>query len=153
MKTIDIYSTTQCGFCQTLKSQLDSKKIVYISHDVATDEKELLEMQKLSKGAMTVPVTVVGKGTKDQKVLVGYSDSLKALNIEEGLKKDFEKSDTATLTCPQCGHKQKGKIPTTSCVPFYVCKGCKKTIKAEGEDCCVFCSYADKQCPLKKSNL
>ncbi len=54
----------------------------------------------------------------------------------------------STLTCPQCGHKQEGDIPEGSCIPFYVCDGCKERIKAIGEDCCVFCSHGDKVCPV-----
>jgi|GEM_PF-1677836 len=56
--------------------------------------------------------------------------------------------NTATLTCPKCGHQQKGEIPDSSCIPFYVCDGCKETIQAKEDDCCVLCSYADKACPV-----
>jgi transposase-like protein len=57
------------------------------------------------------------------------------------------KENTGTVTCPECKHKQKMKIPTTSCTPFYKCKGCSKTISAKKE-CCVFCEYGDKACPV-----
>lgn len=53
----------------------------------------------------------------------------------------------STLTCPECGHKQKETIPTDRCVPFYNCDNCKKTIAAKKE-CCVFCDYGDKDCPV-----
>jgi hypothetical protein len=52
-----------------------------------------------------------------------------------------------TLTCPECRHKQKMEIPTKGCMYFYVCENCKKIIK--GKNRCVFCSYADKECPDK----
>jgi len=55
----------------------------------------------------------------------------------------------AKLTCPKCGHKQEGAMPTNACVPFYICDNCKETITPKGDDCCVFCSYADKKCPAK----
>lgn len=149
MQTIDIYSTPQCGFCKALKAKLDMAKISYINHDVTTNPKDLSDMQELSGGAMSVPVTVLNKGMTNQQVLLGYPDAVKALGLEEKKTGNIEQKDTTTLTCPQCGHKQQGEIPTTSCVPFYVCENCKETIKAQGEDCCVFCSYADKRCPLK----
>lgn len=101
---------------------------------------------------MSVPVTVLNKGEVDQQVLLGYPEAIKALNFEEKEDNKNEEKDTATLTCPKCGHKEQGETPTTSCVPFYVCEGCKQTIKAHGDECCVFCSYADKQCPLKKKD-
>lgn len=148
MKTVDIYTTPQCPFCKQLKIVLDKKGISYTAHDVASDEAALNEMQTLTNGVMSVPVTVLDKGQKDQKVVIGYSDALAALNLEGGEEKNKVK-ETAILNCPECGHKQWGEIPTKSCVPFYVCKECGKTIKAKAEECCVFCSYADKQCPVK----
>lgn len=51
-----------------------------------------------------------------------------------------------TLTCPECGNKEEKEIPTSSCLQFYSCKKCGKTIKAE-KSCCVFCDYSDKKCP------
>ncbi|MBI2232616.1 MAG: hypothetical protein HYU56_01745 [Candidatus Aenigmarchaeota archaeon] len=50
-----------------------------------------------------------------------------------------------TLTCPECGHKQKMEIPKKVCMHFYKCEKCKKLIK--GKDKCIFCSYADRKCP------
>lgn len=150
MQTIDIYTTPQCGFCKALKANLDEKNIGYTSHDVTTSEKDLSDMRELSGGAVSVPVTVLNQGMTDQQVLLGYPDAVKALGLEGRQGKESEQKDTATLTCPECSHKQQGEIPTTSCVPFYVCEGCKQTIKAQSEDCCVFCSYADQKCPLKK---
>lgn len=150
MQTIDIYTTPQCGFCKALKAKLDGKNTLYTSHDVTTNEMDLADMRQLSGGAMSVPVTVINKGTENQKVAVGYPDSVKAIGLEDEANEKNDQKDTATLTCPKCGHKQEGEMPTTSCVPFYVCDGCKEMIKAQGEDCCVFCSYADKKCPLKK---
>lgn len=60
--------------------------------------------------------------------------------------------EKVTLTCPKCGHKQEGEIPTNTCIAFYSCEGCKEMIAPAGEDCCVFCSYADKPCPTSHKN-
>ena len=56
----------------------------------------------------------------------------------------------ATLTCPVCGSKETAAIPTDACVPFYKCESCGELIKAKEGECCVFCSYGDQNCPLKK---
>lgn len=53
------------------------------------------------------------------------------------------------LTCPKCSTKQRKEIPLNACVPFFLCNSCKETIVAKDVDCCVFCSYSDRQCPLK----
>jgi len=150
MKTIDIYSTPQCGFCKTLKTKLDEKNISYVSHDVSVHPEKLEEMQKLTNGAMSVPVTILDKGTSNQKICIGYPESIQALALDVIEAEKDKKKEIATLTCPKCKQKQVGEIPTTACVPFYLCKGCKSIIKSKGDDCCVFCSYADKKCPLKK---
>lgn len=53
-----------------------------------------------------------------------------------------------TLTCPHCGATQRAEIPQDRCVPFYVCASCDKTVQAKAGDCCVFCSYGDRKCPV-----
>lgn len=55
---------------------------------------------------------------------------------------------SATLTCPECNHKQTKEIPEDSCLPFYICENCGQSISAKEKDCCVFCSYGDKKCPV-----
>ena len=52
------------------------------------------------------------------------------------------------LTCPRCGAKQQAEIPEGRCVPLYVCDACGEHIAAKVEDCCVFCSYGDRRCPV-----
>lgn len=55
--------------------------------------------------------------------------------------------DYGNITCPECGHIQRMKIPAGQCIPFYKCEACAKLIKAK-DSCCVFCDYADKACPV-----
>gem|GEM_PF-2469818 len=57
-------------------------------------------------------------------------------------------SGEATITCPECGQKSRAPIPQGRCQYFYVCPHCKARLKPKGEDCCVFCSYADRKCGL-----
>lgn len=57
----------------------------------------------------------------------------------------------ATITCPECGNQSEAEIPTDQCQYFYVCPHCRKRLKPQGQDCCVFCSYGDRPCPMKSS--
>lgn len=79
--TIDIYSTPQCGYCKQLKAALTEKRVSFTNHDVTTSEEDLAEMQNLTNGGMSVPVTVIDKGTPKQKVAIGYDDAAKILDI------------------------------------------------------------------------
>ncbi|RMF94027.1 MAG: hypothetical protein D6734_08710 [Candidatus Schekmanbacteria bacterium] len=53
----------------------------------------------------------------------------------------------STITCPECGYKEKEKMPLDSCLFFYECKGCGRVLRPKEGDCCVFCSYGDIPCP------
>ena len=53
----------------------------------------------------------------------------------------------ATLTCPDCGHRETEQMPIDACQFFYDCEGCGTRFKPKRGDCCVFCSYADVACP------
>lgn len=55
----------------------------------------------------------------------------------------------STLTCPDCSHQKREKMPTDACLWFYECESCKTLLKPLKGDCCVFCSYGDSQCPPK----
>lgn len=53
----------------------------------------------------------------------------------------------STITCPRCGCRSKGSMPTNACQYFYDCKGCGAVLRPEPGDCCVYCSYGDVKCP------
>jgi len=55
------------------------------------------------------------------------------------------------LICPKCGHKQGMIIPAKKCIPFYKCSSCKKIIVAK-KNCCVFCDYGDRKCPVSSKH-
>ena len=57
---------------------------------------------------------------------------------------------TATITCPHCGFARQEEMPTDSCVFFYECQNCQALLRPEKADDCVFCSYADADCPPKQ---
>jgi len=45
------------------------------------------------------------------------------------------------ITCPNCGHKKVEEMPTESCQFFYECENCKKVLRPNESDCCVYCSF------------
>lgn len=57
----------------------------------------------------------------------------------------------AKITCPGCGHGKREAMPTDACQFFYSCRGCGLMLKPLNGDCCVFCSYADVDCPPKQT--
>ncbi len=61
-------------------------------------------------------------------------------------------NDTSTiLTCPDCGRDQHVEMPTDYCVFFYDCKHCGAVLRPDKGDDCVFCSFADKDCPQNQT--
>lgn len=53
----------------------------------------------------------------------------------------------SVITCPECKFKKHMEMPTDSCLYYYECENCNKTIKPKKKDCCVFCSYGSIKCP------
>lgn len=60
----------------------------------------------------------------------------------------MEKETKANFTCPKCGFTEEIEMPTISCQYMHKCTSCGETIISKEGDCCVFCSYADKKCPI-----
>jgi len=54
---------------------------------------------------------------------------------------------SAVITCPNCGHRKREKMPTDTCQFFYECAGCGALLRPKAGDCCVFCSYGSVKCP------
>lgn len=55
-----------------------------------------------------------------------------------------------TLVCPECSAATLETMPTNACQFFYTCPSCAAFLRPLPGDCCVFCSYADQQCPPKQ---
>ncbi len=51
------------------------------------------------------------------------------------------------IACPNCGHSERLRMPTDSCLYFWDCPACEQRVKPKEGDCCVFCSYGDVPCP------
>lgn len=65
-KTVTIYSTPTCPYCNQAKEFFDENKVKYKDIDVSKDEKAAEEMIDKS-GQMGVPVIVIG-----DDVIVGF---------------------------------------------------------------------------------
>ena len=60
--------------------------------------------------------------------------------------------DHSELTCPECGHTDRLKMPTDFYQWFYECPACHILLKPKESDCCVFCSYGSVPCPPVQSH-
>ena len=67
MKTISIYSTPTCHFCQVAKEYFKENNLNYTEYDVASDAERRAEMIKKS-GQLGVPVIVIGND-----IVVGFN--------------------------------------------------------------------------------
>ena len=71
-KSVTIFTTNTCGYCQMVKKYLGAKGVAY--EEVNLDEQPHRQAEALSlSGAMTVPVTVVTRHDDSQEVIVGYN--------------------------------------------------------------------------------
>lgn len=61
-KTVTIYSTPTCHFCQMAKEFFAEKGVQYTNYDVSTDAQKREEMIKMT-GQLGVPVIVIGGDT------------------------------------------------------------------------------------------
>lgn len=65
-KTVTIYSTPTCHFCQMAKDFFTEKGIAYTGYDVSTDAAKRAEMIELT-GQLGVPVIQIG-----DELMVGF---------------------------------------------------------------------------------
>jgi glutaredoxin-like YruB-family protein len=69
MKTVKVYSTSNCPWCHRVKDYLKDKNISFEDIDVAKDVEKAKEMVKKS-GQMGVPVITV-----DDEVVIGFDQN------------------------------------------------------------------------------
>jgi hypothetical protein len=62
-------------------------------------------------------------------------------------------SQTGKITCPNCRVVTTEVIPENACLHFFECPACHAQLRPHKGDCCVFCSYGDKQCPWRLQSL
>ena len=73
MKTVEIYTSPMCGFCQAAKRLLKDKGVTFSEINVWADPSRKPEMIKRANGGRTVPQIFVGD------LHVGGCDDLYAL--------------------------------------------------------------------------
>ncbi|MEO7269937.1 MAG: mycoredoxin [Knoellia sp.] len=61
--TVTMYSTTWCGYCRRLSSQLDREGIAYDVIDIERDENAAVYVMQVNGGNQTVPTVVFPDGT------------------------------------------------------------------------------------------
>lgn len=61
--TVTMYSTTWCGYCRRLRSQLDREGIAYDVIDIERDEDAAVYVMQVNGGNQTVPTVVFPDGT------------------------------------------------------------------------------------------
>lgn len=71
-KTVTIFTTNTCGYCNMVKKFLSAKGVSYQEVNLDNEPERQQEAMQLS-GALTVPVTVVTKTDESKEVIVGYN--------------------------------------------------------------------------------
>ncbi|MFE9763364.1 mycoredoxin [Streptomyces sp. NPDC005808] len=57
--TVTMYSTTWCGYCRRLKSQMDREGITYDEINIEQDPQSAAFVEKANGGNQTVPTVLV----------------------------------------------------------------------------------------------
>ncbi|MFC6596026.1 mycoredoxin [Kitasatospora paranensis] len=71
--TVTMYSTTWCGYCNRLKSQLDREGIAYSEINIEEDAASADYVESVNNGNQTVPTVVVVSAEGQQSVLTNPS--------------------------------------------------------------------------------
>ncbi|WP_181805367.1 mycoredoxin [Streptomyces shenzhenensis] len=61
--TVTMYSTTWCGYCRRLKSQLDREGIAYTEINIEQDPESAAFVEKANDGNQTVPTVLFADGS------------------------------------------------------------------------------------------
>ncbi|MGA4964064.1 mycoredoxin [Streptomyces pseudogriseolus] len=61
--TVTMYSTTWCGYCRRLKSQLDREGIAYTEINIEQDPESAAFVEKANDGNQTVPTVLFPDGS------------------------------------------------------------------------------------------
>ena len=69
--TVTMYSTTWCGYCRRLSSQLDREGIAYDVVDIERDEEAAVYVMQVNGGNQTVPTVVFPDGTAATNPSIG----------------------------------------------------------------------------------
>ncbi|MEV5505958.1 mycoredoxin [Streptomyces orinoci] len=63
MSAVTMYSTTWCGYCRRLKSQMDREGIAYNEVNIEHDAESAAFVEKANGGNQTVPTVLFADGS------------------------------------------------------------------------------------------
>ncbi|OYY17127.1 MAG: hypothetical protein B7Y05_23955 [Polynucleobacter sp. 24-46-87] len=65
----------------------------------------------------------------------------------------FNQTQQAIITCPYCQGCETLEIPEGGSMHLYRCPSCNGLLKAKSDDCCILCSFGDRNCTSSEHNL
>ncbi|MER7762189.1 mycoredoxin [Streptomyces sp. NPDC097619] len=71
--SVTMYSTTWCGYCRRLKSQLDREGIAYTEINIEQDPASAAFVEKANGGNQTVPTVLVVSSSGSEAVMTNPS--------------------------------------------------------------------------------
>ncbi|MER7043611.1 MULTISPECIES: mycoredoxin [Streptomyces] len=71
--TVTMYSTTWCGYCRRLKSQMDREGIAYTEINIEQDPESAAFVEKANGGNQTVPTLLVISPAGSESVMTNPS--------------------------------------------------------------------------------
>ncbi|WP_030379335.1 MULTISPECIES: mycoredoxin [unclassified Streptomyces] len=71
--TVTMYSTTWCGYCRRLKSQMDREGISYDEINIEQDPRSAAFVEKVNDGNQTVPTVLVVSPSGSETVMTNPS--------------------------------------------------------------------------------
>jgi mycoredoxin len=71
--TVTMYSTTWCGYCRRLKSQMDREGISYDEINIEQDPQSAAFVEKVNEGNQTVPTVLVVSPSGSETVMTNPS--------------------------------------------------------------------------------
>jgi mycoredoxin len=71
--TVTMYSTSWCGYCRRLKSQMDREGISYNEINIEQDPQSAAFVEKVNEGNQTVPTVLVVSPSGSETVMTNPS--------------------------------------------------------------------------------
>ncbi|MCB5169330.1 mycoredoxin [Streptomyces bambusae] len=71
--SVTMYSTTWCGYCRRLKTQLDREGIAYTEINIEQDPASAAFVEKANNGNQTVPTVLVKAVSGSESVMTNPS--------------------------------------------------------------------------------
>ncbi|MFD4525967.1 mycoredoxin [Streptomyces sp. NPDC058470] len=71
--TVTMYSTTWCGYCRRLKSQMDREGITYEEINIEQDPQSAAFVEKANGGNQTVPTVLIVAPSGNESIMTNPS--------------------------------------------------------------------------------